>query len=64
MNLLNKAKFTIFFNSIYALGIIMFKLILTIVVIAIVYYTFNGGLNIKVNNKTYQFQVDAKGVNK
>lgn len=61
MKLLNKIKFTIFFNSMYTLGVVMFRLILMIVAVVVVYHVFNDGLSIKVNDKAYQFQVETKG---
>ncbi len=61
MKLSTKAYIAIFINSLYSLGVIMFRLILMILVIFIIYCTFNGGLNFKVNDKSYQFQIETKG---
>ncbi len=61
MKTINKIKLAVMFNSLHAMGAIMFRLILMIIAITVIYHAFNGGLNIKINDKNYQFQVETKG---
>lgn len=60
MNILDKFKLTIFINTLYSIGVIMFRLILIILTILILYYIFNGGLNIKINDQSYKFQIETR----
>lgn len=60
MSIINKIKLTLFFNSLYVMGVFMFRLFLMIIVVIVIMNVFDGGINVKVNDKSYQFQIETE----